>query len=493
MKEKLVAILLFLTLCLPMLFSCAGVFDAINGVLSPDGQGSDGSFSDEGDSGSDGDQSGGIGDNGGAGGSNSSSNSGSSPSDELDGVHGFDPNDPDYILALELGEIDVPGRFKVAYKIDTEKLEKAATAATAKLKAYGEKNGTGFVGTYSVDYKYTPSKNNNWICGMYTGSYLMAYQLTGDKWFSDVVSQHVESYVEREANRVGMDDHDVGFVFVPSCVGAYKVLGDQTARDAALRAVDYYYNTSYSKEGKFIIRSHKSWANGSGCRTMIDAMMNSTLFFWAGETLSNVDYFNAGRDHTYTTIDNIVRDDSSTYHHFQFDPATCAPVKGLTWQGYSDESCWSRGHSWGVYGFSIAYSYVKSQKIADAQRDVTYYMLNHLPGDLIPYWDYTFTSGDEPRDSSAAAIAICGMLDMAGYLPKNSAQRFIYESAAAQMMEALIDRCTTDVGTEYDGLIHSVTHAKPQGYGIEECAPYADYFYLEALARFLKHDFIRPW
>ena len=52
---------------------------------------------------------------------------------------------------------------------------------------------------------------------------------------------------------------------------------------------------------------------------------------------------------------------------------------------------------------------------------------------------------------------------------------------------------TPNIGVEYDGLIHSVTHAKPQGHAIEECAPYADYFYLEALARYLKDDFIRPW
>jgi hypothetical protein len=134
------------------------------------------------------------------------------------------------------------------------------------------------------------------------------------------------------------------------------------------------------------------------------------------------------------------------------------------------------------------------EEILNAQRDVTYYMLSHLPEDLVPYWDYTFTDGsDEPRDTSAAAIAVCGMLDMAQRLPEGSEQRLIYESAAAQIMEVLIDHYTGDIGVEYGGLINTVTHAKPQGHAIEECAPYADYFYLEALARYLKEDFIRPW
>ena len=402
-----------------------------------------------------------------------------------------DKGDVEYLE--DMADIDVPERFKQAYTIDREKLEGAAEAAIEKLKAFVTENGTGFLGTSSTDYKYTSSANSNWVCGMYTGSYLMAYQLTGDDRFKNVVESHIDTYIERVNNKVGMDDHDVGFVFMPSCVGAYKVFGNESAREAALKAVEYYYGTSYSKEGKFIIRSHRSWDNGSGCRTMIDSLMNSSLLFWSGKTLGNQDYFNAGYDHNLTTVDLIVRDDGSTYHHYQFDPETAQPLYGLTWQGYSDESCWSRGHSWGIYGFSIAYSYTKDTAIMSAQRDVTYYMLNHLPEDLIPYWDYTFISGSEPRDSSAAAIAVCGMLDMAEQLPEGSAQRTVYESAAAQIMEALIDKCTTDIGIEYDGLIHSVTHGKPQGLAVGECAPYADYFYLEALTRFLDEDFIRPW
>ena len=85
------------------------------------------------------------------------------------------------------------------------------------------------------------------------------------------------------------------------------------------------------------------------------------------------------------------------------------------------------------------------------------------------------------------------MLEMCKYLPDDAEEKAIFESAAAQMLEAIIDGYTGDIGVEYDGLIHTVTHAKPQGHAIEECAPYADYFYLEALARYLKSDFIRPW
>ena len=61
------------------------------------------------------------------------------------------------------------------------------------------------------------------------------------------------------------------------------------------------------------------------------------------------------------------------------------------------------------------------------------------------------------------------------------------------LLEAVMDRCTGDIGREYDGLISHVTHAVPQGFGIDECAVYGDYFYLEALARYLLPDFKRFW
>ena len=465
MKKRVVSLLLVLVMCFSLILtSCGEIAMKIPGIGDL--------FNTNG------------GDNGDNGNDAGSDDEGNSSTDGEDQGNAF--------FEDALDKIDVPARFKTAYTIDREKLELAAQKATEKLKAYAVENGTGFLSTSSENYLYKSSSNNNWVCGMYTGSYLMAYQLTGDQFFADVVNEHIESYINREANKIGMGDHDVGFVFVPSCVGAYKILGSRTAKAAAERAVEYYYNTGYSQEGKFIIRAF-SWNNFDGYRTMIDSLMNASLFFWAGEELGNENYTKAGTDHNLTTVKLIVRDDGSTYHHYQFDPLTSKPLYGLTWQGYSNESCWSRGHSWGVYGFSIAFSYTKNIYIKEAQRDVVCYMLNHLPTDLIPYWDYTFMAGGEPRDASAAVIAICGMLDMASQLPEDSALRLVYESAAAQMMEAVIDNCTTDIGVEYDGLIHSVTHGKPQNLAVGECAPYADYFYLEALARFLKHDFIRPW
>lgn len=386
-----------------------------------------------------------------------------------------------------------PERFTKPHVIDKAKLEKAAKAACDKLKANTEKYGTGFPATCSVDYKYPRGENNNWECGMYTGCYWLAYELTGDEYFRKVAEEMLPTFRRRVDERIGMDTHDVGFAFSPSCVAAYKLTGNEYAKQIALDANTHAYTYNYSKEGKFIIRGHFGWDEGSGCRTMMDALMNAPHFFWSGEMTGNEEYTQAAIDHNKTTVKYLLRDDASTYHHYQFDPKTAGPVKGLTLQGNSNESCWARGHSWGIYGFPIAYSYCKEDFLVEAHRNITYFMLNHLPDDLIPYWDYDFVSGDEPRDASSGVISSCGLHEMARLLPDGNEDKAIFESAAAQLLEAVIDNCTGDIGVEYDGLICHVTHAKPQGYGIDECAVYGDYFYLEAILRHLKPDWEKYW
>ena len=392
--------------------------------------------------------------------------------------------------------LDRPERFATIPTISKEKLDKAIEQAVARLEKMGQKHGLDFPGCWSVDFKYDYKHNRNWVGGMYAGCYWLAYQLTGKAWFRTQAQALTATFRERLDNRVGVDDHDVGFAFCPSCVAEYRLAGVKDSKQTALDAAEYFLNTGYSKEGKFIIRDWKDWKvlnKAGGCRTMMDSLMNVPLFYWAAKMTGNPEYFEAAHDHVKTTEEYLIREDSSSFHHYQFDPETAAPVRGLTLQGHSDDSCWSRGHSWGVYGFPIAYSYDKSDFIKDVHKDITYFMLNHLPEDCIPYWDYDFVDGDEPRDASAAVISACGLMEMARNLDDGDENKTIFQSAAVQMLEATIDHCTDGIGEDDDGLICHVTAALPQKLGIDQTAVYGDYFYLEALARYKNPDFKMYW
>ncbi|MBR5140397.1 MAG: glycoside hydrolase family 88 protein [Clostridia bacterium] len=403
-------------------------------------------------------------------------------------------------MVTEKITLNNPERFSKPHTISHEKLVKAAEIACAKLEKMGRENSDNFP---SNDWqgnnhaKYIYGINKDWTHGMYTGSFWLAYEITGEKIFREIAESHLYTYRKRIEEKINMDDHDVGFVFIPSCIAAYKLTGNEFAKKAALDAADYFYKYDYDHIGRYIIRCYKHHDVTRGYRTMMDSLMNAPLLFWSSLQNGNEDYFKAASDHVRKTERHLVRGDGSTYHHYQFVKETGEPVRGITLQGNSDESCWSRGHSWGVLGFPLAYGYNKEEYLVQLHKDVTYFMLNHLPEDLIPYWDYDFTSGDEPRDSSAGAIAVCGMHEMCKYLTDADEQKAVFESAGPQILESIIDNCTGKVddviGEDYDGLIYKVTGSKPHNMAVNTTSVYGDFFYLEALARYLKPDFKTYW
>lgn len=342
----------------------------------------------------------------------------------------------------------------------------------------------------TINFIYEKRENNEWTSGMNTGVFYLAYELSGNKSFLDAAHTQLKTYRKRLSEKTGLLNHDVGFVFTPSCVADYKVTGDTNSKEMALEAAEMLASY-FTEEGGFIKRIAGN--NAPCCRTLVDTMMNIPLLMWAGRETGNDEYTKKAIRHYKTTEKYLVREDGSTYHHYQFNPETMLPEGGLTLQGYSDESCWSRGHSWLVYGYPIAYGYTKDESIFDVHRAVTYYFLNNLSADNIPYWDFVFSSpSTQPRDSSAAAVAVCGLLEMCKYLSDDNPDRLIFKGAADIMMTALIKKCSNTDDTK-DGLITHVTHGVPQGRGIDESAIYGDYFYLEALLRYKNPDWKMYW
>lgn len=401
-------------------------------------------------------------------------------------------------------KINNPERYMGEHKISSEKLDSAIKKAIHKLgtkleiyKHFTYQNSMSTV----CRHVYKLGENNNWQSGMITGCLLLAYELTGEQKFLDTALCQIPSYEHRYENRdkkeYDMNSHDVGFAFSPSMVSLYKLTRNEEARKLALDAALHFYNVSYSERGNFILRLALKSSEPAGCRTMMDTLMNAPLLFWAGKELHEPMFTEAAYNQLKTTRDLLIREDGSSYHHYQFDPITHKPVKGLTFQGNRDESTWSRGHAWGVYGFAMGYDYTGDKTFLHVQNDTAAYALNNLPDDNIPYWDYDFTNGsDEPRDTSAGLITACGLLEAIKHMPNAAPEREIYFNAANMLVEAVIDGYTGELnkdGQYYDGLFWGCTGARKFNIGIEGCAPYGDYFYLEALLRLKNPEWKRLW
>lgn len=389
---------------------------------------------------------------------------------------------------MERGNIKLqnPQRFMGNHQIPAKKIDAAVKKATDKLAARLDVYAKSFKqNTYHPEdvLLYDMGENNSWIAGMHTGTLILAYELTKEQKFLDAALAHLPSYRNRIDTKYKMQDHDVGFFMSPSCVGLYKLTGNEEAKRIALEAAEYFYDYSYSEKGGFIRLQRKS-EDKIGVRTIMDTIINAPLLLWAGIETGNQKYIDAAISQVDITEKCLMRPDGSTYHHYLFDTDTHKPVRGLTFQGNNDDSTWSRGHAWGIMGVPVAYEYTKDPKYIAMHRDLSYFMLNHLPCDNIPYWDFDFTSGDEARDTSAGVVAASGLLEMAELLPDSSPEKQIYKNAASVMLEAVIDNYAGDIGKEYDGLIWGVTGAKKFDIIVEGCDLYGDYFYLEALLRY---------
>jgi unsaturated chondroitin disaccharide hydrolase len=376
--------------------------------------------------------------------------------------------------------------FQKANAITTKECQEAMDFTVKQVKENLKDFTYSFKKAYSEDGFYQPTENVNWTTGFWTGQVWLAYEWSQDKAFEEAGKVHVESFLKRINEKVEVDHHDMGFLYSPSCVAAYKLTGDEKGKEAAIKAADQLISR-FQPVGEFI----QAWGpmnQPENYRFIIDCLLNLPLLYWATEETGDNKYRDIAEKHIHTAIANVIREDYSTWHTFFMNMETGEPDHGATCQGYRDGSAWARGQAWGVYGCALAYRYTGRKEYIDDFKNVTGYFLDHLPEDLVPYWDFEFTDGSgEPRDSSSASIAACGMLEMAKYMEPEDGQ--IYTDIAKKIMKSVVDNYAVKNIEESNGLVLHSTYSKKSPYntctpeGVDECNIWGDYFYMEALTR----------
>ncbi|MGI5947374.1 MAG: glycoside hydrolase family 88 protein [Lachnospiraceae bacterium] len=346
-----------------------------------------------------------------------------------------------------------------------------------------------FKSSNSFDGFFEPTENVEWTTGFWTGCIWLAYEHTGDEAFKEAALIQAQSFLERIEQKIDVNHHDMGFLYSLSCVAAYKLTGSEVGKKAALLAADHLAER-FRTVGNFL----QAWGNPGEpkeYRLIIDCLLNLPLLYWASEVTGDRSYADKAKAHIQTAMKCLVRPDHSTYHTHFFDVNTGEPTYGVTHQGNRNGSAWARGQAWGIYGAALSYRYVKNPEYLDLFFEVTDYFIEHLPEDLVPYWDFDFNTGSsEPRDSSASAIAICGIYEMCKYLDEEKAAPYL--EAADKMLRALIDHCANGDYNKSNGILLHGTYARDskentcKNRGVDECNTWGDYFYMEALIRTLK-------
>ena len=399
------------------------------------------------------------------------------------------------------------------------------------------------------------SNNRDWQDGFWPGTLWMLAQHSGSELWRQRATDWSASLAQ-SANA----DHDIGFIVLSSLGkawlyhdelsdpgGAYRAFAKSAIITAAAK-LDSRFNQPNSAGIPIPASFTRSWnaPYESPYPVCVDNLMNLEVMFLGhemnGHLPSSRPWFDHALAHVRTSITRHLRADGSTYHvvkHFESGPRIGEIERKSTSQGYGDETTWSRGQAWAIYGLTCAYRYARRDPATDASDILAAaaatadYFISHLPhyrtadlhnhriGDFVPPSDFDAALGESPgpwndannnynsttgsglgdrrpatskftlRDSSAAAIAAAGLIELSGFAVSIS-DRDRYLGAAEDILHCLITYDGDDADFEPDYLCAASDLAHPgilKRGSIRWADPnrsliYGDYYFLEALARY---------
>lgn len=332
--------------------------------------------------------------------------------------------------------------------------------------------------------KFRTSKASWWCSGFYPGTLWYVYMYTGDQQTKALAEKNTEKlYGESQIIR----NHDIGFVINCSYGNAYRITGDQKWRQPIIDAANLLA-TRYSP----VTGVTKSWNTKKKKNAhmrfpvIIDNMMNLEILTQAYK-LAGIDSLKAiALSHADTTMKHHFRPDYTTWHVVDYDPVNGGVRGKQTAQGYSDDSAWARGQAWAVYGYTMMFREVGEQRYLDQAENVARMLLKKLPKDGIPYWD--FDAPDIPnayRDASAGAIMASAFIELSGYTKDRALSKACMKMAEKQIRTLASDEYLAKPGENCNFILKHSVGSLPSNSEVDVPLTYADYYYLEALLRYL--------
>ncbi|WP_411553472.1 glycoside hydrolase family 88 protein [Paenibacillus lautus] len=335
----------------------------------------------------------------------------------------------------------------------------------------------------TAEKRYEWGESNDWIEGFYTGMIWLCYEYTKDLLFRDTAIAQLEDYKARLEEKRHLDHHDIGFLYLPSALASWIVDEHKEGKQLALKAADHLM-LRWREEGQYIQAWGRKGDEKNGGRIIIDCMMNIPLLYWAYDQTGEESYKRVAVAHAEKSRRYLMRGDDSSYHTFYFQPSDGKPIGGGTHQGYHDGSTWTRGQAWAIYGFALSYRYTRDPKYLDTAVRAARYFIEHLPEDHVAYWDFDVPiEAGTPRDSSASAIAACGMLEILEHLEEEDGNKGLLTDAVEKSMISLVNHYSTIGEAAEEGLIKHGSYYVRGGIGPDDYMIWGDYYYLEALLR----------
>jgi hypothetical protein len=328
------------------------------------------------------------------------------------------------------------------------------------------------------------SSNSRWWCsGFFPGVLWYLYEHNKNP----EILKYARLYTDRvEKEKYTTDNHDVGFMLYCSFGNGLRLTGDKRYEEVLLTGAKSLA-TRYNPDVGLI----RSWDHNKEkwqYPVIIDNLMNLELLLWAANASGDPTFKTIVISHADKTIKNHFRPDYSSFHVVSYDTAIGKPHLKQTHQGYSDESAWSRGQAWGLYGYAYLYRETKDARYLEQAKNIANFLIYHpnMPEDYIPYWDFnTPEIPNTPRDASAACIIASALITLSDYVDKELSAEYM-KVVEKQIRTLSSPEYTAKPGENGCFILKHSTGAYPLKSEIDVPLTYADYYYMETLTRLRK-------
>ena len=364
-----------------------------------------------------------------------------------------------------------------------KKMSAVTVRSRSKLPDGVDKNGVHV--EKSVDW---------WTNGFWGGLNYLLYNRTKKEDYL-LTAKESEKLLDRAFTNYEKLHHDVGFMWHILSGASYRLTGNKDSLSRELYTASML-SSRFVLGGNFI----RAW-NGKhfgDCSTdnwtIIDTMMNLPLLYAASDILGDDRFKRIAMAHADNTLRTHLRPDGSVAHIVEHDRESGDAVATHRGQGYAVGSSWSRGQAWAIYGFALSYIHTGEQRYLDAAKRVANYFIAEVSDTWLPRLDFRQPEAPLYYDSTAGAIAACGMLEIAKHLPEEEGGA--YASAAVSILRAMSERfLNLDPATDDMLNYGSVRYPNPiQDKGPEGIVHisiiYGDFFFVEALLKLLGDDFL---
>lgn len=374
-------------------------------------------------------------------------------------------------------------------------MEAAIDLAELRYRALLERTSVSsrqYIDYTDTDGTWELQHPSRWTSGFLPGTLWYLYALTGlEQWRSDADSSTSGLELLSFAT-----DNDTGFQIFGSYGIGRRVLGGVWPN--ADTVIDDAASTLHTERFNPDVGAYRAWPQSesdpfefsaqSPFEVNVDMIMNMELVLSAAERSGSSELFNSAVSHADITWENLIRPDFSSYHVAGFNEDG-EQIYTRTHQGWVDESTWSRGQSWAIYGYSMLYRYTQLDRMLE-RAQMTYQFFKRATAAQtsawIPYADFDAPLDiRNPLDTSASAIVASAAIELYEVTGNT-----LYLDDALDILNQLVESYLSE-DTEFESLllagseqyVRTDDDTTPDPDGYEVGASFGDFYFFEALYR----------